>query len=447
MRSPLSRFLPFLVALVALPLVGCSAFTSDSSEPADDAPSPKPTVTTTPVPGGIEPEFFGMHDSDPVGPSWPKGPVGSLRVWDAGVVWNQVETTPGVYNFSRLDAIVKSARAHKATTLIVLGQTPSFHSRKPKQVGSYGPGAASMPDLAAWTAYVQAVAERYAGDDVAFQIWNEANVEGYWNGTPRQMAKLTAAARTVLDGMTPVPTLVAPAMAVRNIGQRAGLRDLYAQKVSGVPVADMVDVVSLQLYPEVEEGPERSLALLDAARGILARAGVAADKPIWDTEVNYGLQGGEPATPATTEQQQANVALTYLLNAAGGIGRVYWYAWDLHTIADTDLVAADNVTPTPAGKAFATVRRWLEGSKVESCQHRQQVWQCALQTPTGTAAVYWAPRGNPVSVSTGFDASSAETLGQPATAIPLGGTTLQVGALPVLVASDASGSSAVPPRI
>jgi polysaccharide biosynthesis protein PslG len=338
MRSPMSRFLPLLAALVALPLAGCSAFSPDSSEPGDAAPRPKPTVTSTPVPGGVAADFFGMHDSDPVGKSWPKVPVGSLRVWDAGVVWRQVETAPGVYDFGRLDAIVKSARDHKAQTLIVLGQTPTFHARKPKKVGSYGPGAASMPDLAAWTAYVQAVVQRYAGDDVAFQVWNEANVEGYWNGTPRQMAKLTAAARTVVDAVTPKPVLVAPAMAVRNIGQRAGLRDLYAKKVAGVPVADLVDVVSLQLYPEVDAGPERSLELLDAARGILARAGVAADKPIWDTEVNYGLQGGEVATPASTEQQQANVALTYLINAAGGIGRVYWYAWDLHAIADTDLV-------------------------------------------------------------------------------------------------------------
>jgi polysaccharide biosynthesis protein PslG len=446
MRSPMSRFLPLLAALVALPLAGCSAFSPDSSEPGDAAPRPKPTVTTTPVPGGVAADFFGMHDSDPVGKSWPKVPVGSLRVWDAGVVWRQVETAPGVYDFGRLDAIVKSARDHKAQTLIVLGQTPTFHARKPKKVGSYGPGAASMPDLAAWTAYVQAVVQRYAGDDVAFQVWNEANVEGYWNGTPRQMAKLTAAARTVVDAVTPKPVLVAPAMAVRNIGQRAGLRDLYAKKVAGVPVADLVDVVSLQLYPEVDAGPERSLELLDAARGILARAGVAADKPIWDTEVNYGLQGGEVATPASTEQQQANVALTYLINAAGGIGRVYWYAWDLHAIADTDLVGADNLTPTSAGSAFASVRRWLLGSKVESCQRTGAFWQCALQTPTGTARVYWVPGGGQASVTTAFDATSAETLGQPAAAIPLGGTTLQVGALPVLVSTKASGSSAVPPR-
>ena len=80
-----------------------------------------------------------MHASQPVGDTWPSAPIGSLRVWDAGVAWNQVEKTPGTYDWSRLDEIVKTARDHHAQLLIVLGQTPAFHSRHPKKVGAYGP--------------------------------------------------------------------------------------------------------------------------------------------------------------------------------------------------------------------------------------------------------------------------------------------------------------------
>jgi hypothetical protein len=434
-----------LAALLMLLLAGCSLGGSDA--PDDAAPRPKPTPTATPVVGGLGPEFFGMHDSDPVGDSWPAGPVGSLRVWDAGVAWNQVETAPGTYDWKRLDAIVKTARDHHAAPVLVLGQTPAFHSTRPKKVGSYGPGASSMPHLAAWTAYVQAVVQRYNAPDVTFQVWNEANVEGYWSGTPRQMAALTAAARDVVDAASPVPTLVAPAMAVRTLGQRVYLREFYGQRVGGVPVADLVDVVSLQLYPEVGAGPERTGELLVAARAALALQGVAADKPIWNTEVNYGLQGGEPTKPAPPERQQANVALTYLLSAAGGIGRVYWYAWDLHTIADTDLLAADNATVSPAGTAFDTVQRWLLGSKVERCDTAVDGTRvCQLQRPEGPARVYWNPRQK-TEVRTAFDATTAEILGAAAREVPFGGTTFTVGATPVLVTSDASGHSSLPPRI
>jgi len=43
---------------------------------------------------------------------------------------------------------------------------------------------------------------------------------------------------------------------------------------------------------------------------------------IWNTEVNYGLTG-LPVSPTPTKQQVANVARTYLLNAANRVERVY----------------------------------------------------------------------------------------------------------------------------
>src|SRR3712207_7030616 len=62
--------------------------------------------------------------------------------------------------------------------------------------------------------------ERYTGPDISFQVWNEANVEGYWIGSARQMARLTAAARAVVDDQADPPVLVAPAMATRLLFHR-----------------------------------------------------------------------------------------------------------------------------------------------------------------------------------------------------------------------------------
>jgi hypothetical protein len=443
MSSPSSRFLPFLAALLTVALAGaCTA----SSDPGAARTLPRPKPTPTPVPGGLGPEFFGMHDSQPVGATWPSAPVGSLRVWDAGVAWNQVEKAPGTYDWSRLDTIVKAARDHHAQLLIVLGQTPVFHSSHPKKVGSYGHGAASMPDLGAWTAYVTAVVTRYHAPDVAFQVWNEANVEGYWNGSYRQMAELTAAARTVVDTITPRPLLVAPAMATRTLGQRAGLRKLYAARVNGVRLGDLVDVVALQLYPEAGAGPERASALLAAARKSLELQGVPVDKPIWDTEINYGLEGGQAVSLVPPEQQAANVAMTYVLNAAGGLGRVFWYSWDLHGIANTDLVSADGSGLSAGGQAFETVRRWLLGTKPTTCATTADgTWACPMQSPEGQRTVFWNP-DREASVRIGFGATSYEVLGRTAAPVPLGGTTLQVGNTPVLVTAAASGTSGLPPQ-
>jgi hypothetical protein len=293
-----------------------------------------------------------------------------------------------------------------------------------------------MPDLDAWKAYVRAVISRYTGEDIAFQVWNEANVEGYWTGSAGQMAELTAAAREVMDEVGSTQTLVAPAMATRLLFHRAFFRDFYRQQVGGRPVADYVDVLSFQLYPEADGSPEDSMVLLAATRELLSQEGVDPAKPIWNTEINYGLQGGVPADPAPEERQQANVAKTYLLNAANGIDRVYWYSWDLNTIADTLLVGADAATPTTAGQAFEAVQPWLVDHVVQSCAKAGGgVWACSLLGAEGESWVYWSTTG-PAEVRTAFEAAVAEPLGQPAEALPLGGTSLEIGERPVLVSGS-----------
>jgi hypothetical protein len=436
-----SRAVPLLLTL-GLALAACTSDGGEARDERDGRPAagrgtPTPSTTTIP-PGGIEPAYFGMHDSDPVGDSWPDAPVGAIRVWDSGTVWNQVETSPGTYDWSRLDAIVETARARGAEVLIVLGQTPAFHSRRPEAPGAYGPGAPAMPDLDAWTAYLRAAMTRYTGEDIAFQVWNEANVAGYWAGTPAQMARLTAVARQVADEQPTPPVLVAPAMATRLLGHRAFFRDFYRQRVDGRPVADFVDVLSFQLYPEAGKPVERSMELLDATRALLRIEGVDPAKPIWNTEINYGLQGGLPATPATEERQVANVVTTYVLNAAYDVERVYWYSWDLQGIADTALVGADNTTKTAAGAAVSVVREWLVGTVPQGCADtREGVWVCRFAAADGTRTVYWNPAGRTV-VRTPFASGVTQTVDGGRQPLPLGGTRLEIGPVPVLVGPPAA---------
>lgn len=340
-----------------------------------------------------------MHDHDPIGDSWPKAPIGSLRAWDCGVMWREIETAPGVYDFSRLDAIVETAEKHDADVLLVLGQTPPFHAKRPNAPSFYGPGASSPPTLESWTAYVRALAERYAGRPVNYQVWNEANVKGFWRGTPAEMAELTKAAYDVVSSVTPRPKLVAPAFVLRLIGQRAWFDSFYGQKVDGRPVADYLDAVSLQLYPPADGSPSSAVGLLEAARVVLASH--AVDKPVWNTEVNYGITGST-VQPAPAARQQANVAETLLLNAANRIERVYWYGWDQGSIVDT-LLTRDG-DPTLPGRTFRAVASWLVGGAVDSCiSDPAGVHTCTVRRSDGLRRVYWtagAPLLVPVTPAT-----------------------------------------------
>jgi hypothetical protein len=407
--------------------LGVALVLAGSLLPAATAQAAAPPLTTT--------RFFGASDHSPGGTAasgFPRGPVGSLRLWDTGVSWRELETSPGVFKFAYLDSLVAAARKHGAKPMLVLGQTPRFYASQPSLAGAYGKGAATMPDLAAWKRYVATVAHRY-GSAVDYQVWNEPNVIGYWRGSTAQMATLTRTARGVLDKWAPTATVVAPSFPVRLAAQRSWISHYYARTTGGHKVASYVDVVSLNLYPPKVGSPETSMSLLREMRRILAADGV--HKPIWNTEINYGLIGnGKNAIKISQRQQAANVTRTFVLNAANRIQRVYWYAWDLHGIGNTDLTKHNNATLTEAGLAYRVVSSWLVGGRVGACSVGSSgAYTCAVHYSGGVKRIYWDPSGRTTIRAMGSSTYIEGMLGARRTLH--GGERLSVGYAPILVRS------------
>ena len=399
--------------------------------------TPVITASASGYPTGypVPPNFFGVHDSTPLGGlgGWPLTPVGSLRVWDAGVSWRQIETAPGKFDFSGLDAIVKSANAHRAETLIVLGQTPSFYATKRLRTDVYGSGAASMPkNLAVWKRYVSLVANRpgiKGNRYVQFQVWNEANVQEFWSGTPAQMAVLTKATREALGKYR---YLLAPAFVTRNSFQRTWMDRFYATRVGGQPVANYVNAVSLQLYPLPNGKPEDSMAILAMDQKIMAKYRV--NKPVWNTEVNYGLSGPHNVAPLSAPLQAANVSRTYLLNASAGVKRVFWYSWGNTTIANTRTTTANGYSLSAAGKAYAVTRSWLLNSQMRGCTRNYLgTYTCTITYTGGVRRVFWNPT-RVVTVAV-VGATTDQTVSGATRKYSARTIRMRVGAVPIMIRS------------
>jgi polysaccharide biosynthesis protein PslG len=384
--------------------------------------------------------FFGMHDSQPT--SWPKAKIGALRLWDAGVSWRDIETSPGTYDFARLNLLVDTARLHGAEVTLVLGQTPAFRTQVPAtRVGYFGVGAPEMPDVAAWRAYVRAVANAFAGRISNLQVWNEANVVGFWSGSVSQMAELTFWARTELNEVNrthgTTMKLLSPAWVVRS---NPAPFNAYWKTATwgGFRMRSLVDVVSLSLYPSAAGQPEDAIARLASARRTLTAAKVT--KPVWNTEVNYGLSaGGLGARPKaiSSARQAAYVVRTYLLNASNGVDRVFWYAWDLKTIANTTL--STSAGPTLAGRAVNLTRSWLTGARLLGCSRASKgslrgTYTCTLTYRGGVRRVYWNPTRR-VTITTARTATFRTTLYGRSSRLK-GGSKLKVDYQPVLVRSS-----------
>ena len=370
-----------------------AAFALPVSSAGPSAAAPGPAISE---------EYFGLHHAGlhapgPIG--WPQTQVASIRMWDNGVTWRELETSPGVFRWDRIDAQMAKAREAGASVLLVLGQTPRFHASQKRVAGSYGRGAPTMPkSKAVWTRYVKAVAQRNLsvwGGIADFQVWNEANVLPYWAGTPRQMATLTRWTQAAVRSVDRTATVVSPAMVTRLTSQRSWIRTYYKQRLGGRNVSAYSDVLAFHLYPEADGSPERSMELLAWVRSTLRRYGI--NKPIWNTEVNYGLIGGPnagaPARRISAAKQQGNVVRTYVLNAQNGVRRVYWYSWDLLKMANTSLVEDDRITLTASGRAYERTRDWLLGTRPAGCNTTGNgTYVCAFRADSEVRRVVWNPK-------------------------------------------------------
>ncbi|WP_167305924.1 GH39 family glycosyl hydrolase [Nocardioides euryhalodurans] len=386
----------------------------------------------------IRPTFFGMHDGLISSGSIPGVELGAVRLWDSGTSWRQIETANGVFDFTATDQAVENAEAAGLRPMLVLGQTPRFHATKRNAAGAYGRGATSMPRIAAWTRYVGRVAQRY-GNRVDYQIWNEPNVKNYWTGTTAQMAKLTATASTrIKRAAGRRATVVAPAFPLRLKGQQGWYTKYWASKVGRKSVAAFVNVVAVNLYPEAKQAPEAQLQLLNIAKRQLPKA--ARKKPMWNTEINYGLLGGDTARRISAAKQASFVARTLLLNAASPIRRVYWYRWAVGPIANTHLVEDDRTTLTRAGRAWDTVHGWINRTDVKSCSQARRgklkgVYTCTVRVSrTEVRRVHWKPSGRAATITTPRSTRSWTNLAG-TTTDRNGRYRLRVGSLPVMVSS------------
>lgn len=315
----------------------------------------------------VDRTLFGMHVFNLEDGVWPTVPVGSIRLWDNETTWSSIETAKGQFNWAKLDAAVANAKSNGVNDiLMVLAGTPAWATDDPASGGAAGvlPGAAGMPrDIADWDAWVTAVATRYKGQITAYQPWNEANLTTFSTGTPKEMAQLTKHAYDIIKSIDPAATVVAPSTGTRLGGPFKKFYPAYLAelKALGWPI----DVWSAHTYPASLGTPVDRATLARLYLSVLAAAG-APDKPVWDTENNFGLAGPGPTNPDQdiVDARAADwTARTYLDALRLGFSRVYWYAWG----PENDLVGIQMYAGTPAAKAYATLQDWIVGATYNGC--------------------------------------------------------------------------------
>ncbi|MCX6432667.1 MAG: hypothetical protein NTX29_07710 [Actinobacteria bacterium] len=391
MRRPPLALVPALS--LAVLLAGCSATpsaqpstspspaispTAAATASASPSPSPSPTAAVGPavrIPGTIT----GMHVAGVQDGAWPDGnvPFRSLRLWDAGTAWSQVESVKGQYNWTLLDNSVKNAESHKVKDiLLVLGSTPTWNAKRIKPGDYPVPGAASAPkDVAAWDAFVRAVVTRYKGRITSYQVWNEASLAMFWNGSPEQMADLTKRAADIIHSVDPKATVVAASTTVRLPG---AFDRFFTRYLAALAAVDWpIDVFAAHMYPASKGTTDERAAFIGQVTDALAAAS-APDLPVWDTELNYGLAGPGPANPhlaITGATARDWVVQTAFDSLALGIARTYWYIW---TPKPYPLLGMQLTNDSGAVQGLRIVDQWAVGATTTGCTDDGSVTVCPL---------------------------------------------------------------------
>lgn len=381
----------------------------------------------------MPPTQFGMHVIDIAQGAVPSVKYGSLRLWDAGVAWGQVEQKKGKYWWNGLDAAIANANSQKVSSMYVLGSSPTWAAKDPSQGKYPNKGAASTPDMNAWKSWVTAVAQRYGNSIDSYQIWNEANLSDFYQGTPKEMAQLTKEAYTIIRRYDPTAKVVSASSTVRleSAYQRFFPAYLKELKKLGWPV----DVISIHTYPAGTGTPADRAKYITTAKSDMKKAKVPASKGLWDTEINYGIKGpgNIKGRQITGDTAAAWTAQTYLQNLLYGVDRSYWYYW-YQPDGRLGIVMQPG---TPGAVGYQTAYSWVADSYYSCTSGDVNV--CQFGDNTNPEVVVWKSSGSgtytvPANATVQCTAMNVCTPVAP-------GTSVSVGSMPLWFGTAAKNSA------
>ena len=233
-----------------------------------------------------------------------------------------------------------------------------------------------------WRRYVRTVVERYKGRIAHYEVWNEINLKGFYSGSLETLLELARIAHQEIRRGDPAARIVSPS--VTGLGRNPQWLDRYLSLGGG----QYADVIGYHFYSP-KHSPEAMLPVIRDVQASMRRHSVA-DKPLWNTEAGWWIQGLTPAPRIGAAEAdwrqldqataQSYVARALLLGWAFGVSRYCWYAWDNLDMGLYDSVAR---TQKPAARAYARTASWLTDHVVTACTAQDDVWTCELFGPNG----------------------------------------------------------------
>jgi hypothetical protein len=275
------------------------------------------TTSVLDAPAGrvIDGSLFGLHVPEPLVAD-PQVEYSWLRLWDAKTGWEPLEQNQGIYYWKTLDDSVAYSEARGLKVMYVFGDTPPWA----------GPSAAYPPtDIAQYQKFVQAVVNRYGDRIDAYEVWNEPNLHAPISETVANLVEMTKVLADAVSAAGISSLVLTPSTTMRTDTIVAPFYEEYLSQLGSIGWP--VDGYTFHTYPRASGGPEQRNNAIAQFKQMLALA-KAPVKPIWDSEINYGLGGvNEPRRVIEGDVAEGYIAQTFIDSVRFGISYVDWYLW------------------------------------------------------------------------------------------------------------------------
>jgi hypothetical protein len=284
----------------------------------------------------VSENFQALIDHSPG--TWPQVPVHTMRLFDTGTAWYQMNPSEGVYDWHVLDTWLSLGEKHKVTFLFTLALTPFWASSDKNDLFCHDyPGVCDPPDdLNAdgtgtdqhWKDFVSALAQHVGNRIEYWEVWNEPHQPSYFHGTFAQMVRLAQDARTIIQGTNPnAKMLNGGVQSFARCGQARAWWNGYAA-AGGLGLADIIamhgDVRNIPNQCGVYPVPENYVIAMQHLDAVLAEYG-DLNKPVWDTEASWGRTDLDCFNDP--DLQASFLARFFLIHLSEGIQRFYWRSW------------------------------------------------------------------------------------------------------------------------
>ena len=214
--------------------------------------------------------------------------------------WREINPSPNFWDFAAMDNVVNAARSRGLNILGILSTAPQWAGGGPH--GNTPPANTSY-----WQEFVRRVAQRYDGDVVAYEVWNEPNLQNQGEGigwdrpisqSPRYVDYLRIAAQQI-RAQAPGTLVVGPVVSSEPDSRTSQI----LRQIENTGSSQYLDVLSFHA-----NGNNRSVSQIAGwINGHLNK--IVADnptnryKPIWITEMGWDSGSiGEAAQRSRTQQ-------------------------------------------------------------------------------------------------------------------------------------------------